>query len=193
MGVSLGVEVAVKVFMMWWHRNKGVLKKNASRVASAVVSPSAPNGKEDEDDAEEVRVLRQASLRHESVAEKKRYEIRVYYEELGESIATVTAFLSLTLRAELGVGEGFLRLVLALGLEYIADLGVWYVLEQNGYRLTNVVCQFGVVRTAMVVSWALLALAVVMIGEEMTAMFGEVDVAGVNGTNWTNATRGWGS
>ena len=50
-----------------------------------------------------------------------------------------------------------------------------------------------VVEFTSMVSLALMALTGVMIGEEMTAMFGGVDVAGVNGTIGTNATGGWGS
>ena len=187
---ALVIEVAVKVGVMWWHRNKGWFKMNANRVGSGRLPTLANSGG---DGGRRQRVLRQASLRHDNVAAKKRYEILVYYEEMGESLATVLAILSLMIREELAVEELCLRLAMALALEYVADLGVWYALELDGYSLTNVVCQLSVVRTASVICSSLVALSCVMMGEEMTAMFSEVTVAAVNTTNGTNATGGWGN
>ena len=41
-------------------------------------------------------------------------------------------------RVELQVADGLARLALALCCEYVADLGIWWWLELEGYNLTNV-------------------------------------------------------
>ena len=50
-------------------------------------------------------------------------------------MATIGAFLVLILSGELDPPEGLARLVAALAGEYLADLGVWVILERDGCKL----------------------------------------------------------
>ena len=114
--------------------------------------------------------LKKAAHRHENANDKKRYEFRVYYEELGESVATMVAFGTLIAAGELQPAEGLARLAFALACEYFADLGVWTMMEWDGYNLTNVVYRSSPARIGALVFMVLAALATVEVGNEMVAM-----------------------
>ena len=100
----------------------------------------------------------------------------MYYEELGESVTTMVAFGTLIAAGELQPAEGLARLAFALACEYFADLGVWTMMEWDGYNLTNVVYRSSPARIGTLVFMVLGALATVELGNEMVAM------AAVNGT-----------
>ena len=74
-------------------------------------------------------------------------------------MATYVGFAAVILSAELAIEEGLARLGFALFVEYVADFGVWSMLEFDGYHLTNVVFRFDVGRTMPLVIVLLAALA----------------------------------
>ena len=122
-----------------------------------------------------------AAHRHENANDKKRYEFRTYYEELGESVATTVAFGTLIAAGELQPVEGLARLAFALVCGYFADLGVWVMMETDGYYLTNVVYRFHPARIGALVFIVACGLISVELGNEMVAM-AVVNATAVNGT-----------
>ena len=179
MAVSLAVEVISKAVAMVWHRNKEKIAQDVKDLASegkaAVQEPEVRTASSS---------FKKASHRHDNANDKKRYEFRIYYEELGENVATLAAFGVLIATRELEVAGGLARLAFALLCEYIADLGVWSILELDGYYLTNVEYRFSLSRIATVAFALLVALSAVQVGEVMVKM------AIVNGTAAVNATPG---
>ena len=87
---------------------------------------------------DESYTLTHTTRQHDNANDKKRYEFKTFYQELGESVATTVALSVLTASGELQVADGLARLALALCCEYVADLGIWWWLELEGYNLTNV-------------------------------------------------------
>ena len=192
MALSFAIEVLGRAAVLWWHRNKVAAEEvvtdgmTGSTIIPVVTSDESPN----RTPRRRVKSLKKAAHRHENANDKKRYEFRVYYEELGESVATMVAFGTLIAAGELQPAEGLARLAFALGCEYFADLGVWVMMESDGYNLTNVVYRFSPARIGTLVFIVALGLAGIELGNEMAAMAVVNVVAnGTVGNSTSNKTQ----
>ena len=188
MALSFVIEVMGKAAVLWWHRNKMVAEQVVTKrtMTGSTISPETTSN---ESPSRRTESLKKAAHRHENANDKKRYEFRTYYEEFGESIATIVAFGTLIVKGELQPADGLARLAFALSCEYFADLGVWVMMESDGYNLTNVVYRFSPARIATPVSMVVVALAGVEIGNEMVAMaLVNVVVNGTVGNSTSNGT-----
>ena len=194
MALSFAIEILAKAAVLCWHRNKNRVEDEGKRMMATGVSiiPSSDDAAE----TAESRMLRsrpsfnKAAHRHDNANDKKRYEFRVYYEELGESVATMVAFGTLIAAGELQPAEGLARLAFALACEYFADLGVWVMMESDGYNLTNVVYRSSPARIGALVFNVAAGFAAVEIGNEMVAMaVGNAVANGTAGNSTSNATQ----
>ena len=197
MALSFAIEVLGKATVMWWHRNKAVVKDTVRQSTKSII-PSSDDAEPADPSGMPMRAparaparppcFAKASHRHANGNDKKRYEFRIYYEELGESIATMVAFGALIGTEKLQPADGLSRLAFTLVCEYIADLVVWVMVELDGYNLANVVYRFSSARIGALVFAAISALVSVELGNEMVAM-AVVNVL-VNGTVGNSTSNG---
>ena len=138
--LGLVIEVMSKAAVMCWFRNKVVAEDELMKSGILNVI-GASSGEEQVAPRTGTRrhggSLRRAVHRHNSGNSKKRYEFKTCNEQLGESVATGTAFGALMLSGDLQPTEGLARLAFALAIEYLSDLGVWSVLELDGCELVG--------------------------------------------------------
>ena len=171
MATSFVIEVLGKAAVMWWFKNKVVAEEVVEEsIHEAGILPVIPSSRNQSEQDDRVESLKKAAHRHHNANEKKRYEFRTAYGELGEVVATVVAFGVLLAAGELQPAEGLGRLAFALVCEYLADLGVWCLMESEGYMLTNVVYRFAPVRIASLVCMTVAGLGAVELGNEMVWM-----------------------
>ena len=102
--------------------------------------------------------------------DRKSYEFRLYYQELGETVATIAGFSSLIIDRSLSLGDGMARMVAALVAEYIADVIVWTVLEREGYYLCNVKYRISSFRVSSLIFAVICSVLMVSIGDDLIAM-----------------------
>ena len=143
LGISMAVEVAVTIGAVFWHRTKAagqdcfttyVLRQKPVNVDDATQSFKVKS----EERKARRSVLGKAAHRHYSEEEKKRYEFRIYYQELAESVATIAAVSMLVVEGSLNLDVACARLFASLASELVADVFVWSILEREGYWLCNV-------------------------------------------------------
>ena len=159
--LSLSAQVVAKIATMAWFRHKTVL---VNKVAWYFV-PRKENVEQNREES-----FKKAGHRHKDANDKKRYEFRVYYEELGESVATMVAFGVLIMNGTLEPAEGFARLAFALFAETLADVGVWKILECDGYYIANVVYRFSIRRVGAVVAFVVAGLTMIEVGHGLVVI-----------------------
>lgn len=124
---GLVVEVLSKFVGMCWLRNK-VLAEEALK-SQGVLDDTTFKVRQ------RAKSFEKAAHRHKDANDKKRYEFRSCYEQLGESVATGAAFGALIVSKNIEAVTGVKRLAVALVVEYLSDMGVWMILEIDGCEL----------------------------------------------------------